>query len=151
MSASRIGFAAAAWLFLGGVVLQVFLAGLGAFKVTDWTAHAGFGWLLASWPLFVILPFAFVASKGSRTRWLTVALVFSAAFQPELAAARNQSQVMAALHPVNAMLVFWLAWQVARASLRDERPPAREVQGASSGLPPADITTLPTPPADITA
>jgi mercuric ion transport protein len=150
MSASRIGFATAAWLFLGGVVLQVFLAGLGAFKVTDWTAHAGFGWLLASWPLFVIFPFAFVATRASRTRWLTVALVFSAALQPELAAARHESQVMAALHPVNAMLVFWFAWQVARASLRDERRPAQQAE-TPSGPSPADIATLPAPPVDTPA
>jgi hypothetical protein len=37
-------------------------------------------------------------------------------FQPELAAARHEAPVIAALHPVNALLVFWLTWLVARRS-----------------------------------
>lgn len=121
MSGPRLAFATAAWLFLAGVIVQVFLAGLGAFKITDWTTHAGFGWVLGSAPLFVLLPLAFGSGASTRTRWLTVALVVSAALQPELAHARSETPVIAALHPVNAMLVFWLAWLVARASLREGR------------------------------
>lgn len=136
MSGPRIAFAAAASLFLAGVIVQVFLAGLGAFKITDWTTHTGLGWLLGSIPLFVLLPLAFVAGSPNRTRWLTVALVVSAGLQPELASARAEAPVIAALHPVNAMLVFWLAWLVARASLQDARQPAMPVSPAPS-TPPA--------------
>lgn len=123
-------FAAVSWLFLGGVVVQVFLAGLGAFTLTDWTAHAGFGWLLASVPLFVQLPLGLVTSSDRRARWLVVILAMSAAFQPELARARAENPVLAAFHPVNALLIAWLAVQVARASLRGLR------QAESSGTAP---------------
>jgi len=142
VSGERRAFAVLAWVFLGGVILQVFLAGLGAFKVTDWTTHAGFGWLLGSVPLFVLLPVSLVAGLSTRTRWLTLALVVAAAIQPELARARTDSPVIAALHPVNAMLVFWLAWLVARASLRDPSRPATTA--------PVTSRTQPAPPSDST-
>ena len=136
MTGERRAFALVAWVFLGGVILQVFLAGLGAFKVTDWTTHAGFGWLLGSLPLFVLLPLSLVAGLTTRTRWLTVALVISAALQPELAHARTQTPVVAAFHPVNAVLIFWLAWSVARAALRD---PPRTATEATQTPPPTPL------------
>lgn len=120
MRTLAILFAAAAWLFLAGVIYQVFLAGIGAFKLAPWTAHAEFGWGLASAPL-LILPLAIAARPERRTVWLTVALAVAAAIQPELAYARHTDPVLAALHPVNALLVFWLAWLVARRSLRHLR------------------------------
>jgi mercuric ion transport protein len=123
MRFSSMAFATAACVFLGGVVLQVFLAGLGAFKLSDWTAHAGFGWLLASAPLFVLLPLVFVARADTRTRWLTLLLTVAAAFQPELAGARATNPVLAAVHPVNALLIFWLALQIARSAIRGARRP----------------------------
>lgn len=115
-----IAFAAAAWLFLAGVVVQVFLAGLSVFELTNWTGHAGFGWLLSSASLILLL-LAFLARADTRTRWLALLLVVSALVQPELASARKEVPVLAALHPVNAMLLFWLAWMVAGASLRELR------------------------------
>lgn len=123
MRPSAVAFAVAAATFLGGVVLQVFLAGMGAFKLADWTGHAGFGWLLASVPLFVLLPLVFVAGADVRTRWLTVLLTIAAAIQPELAGARHTNPTLAALHPVNALLIFWLAFSVARRAIRAARRP----------------------------
>jgi Family of unknown function (DUF6220) len=111
-----IVFAAAAWLFLAGVILQVFLAGLGAFKLAPWAAHGQLGWVLGIAPI-VILLFAIAANAERRTVWLAVALALATAIQPELATARHTDPVLAALHPVNALLVFWLAWLVARRSL----------------------------------
>jgi hypothetical protein len=138
VTGERRAFAAVAWVFLGGVILQVFLAGLGAFKVTDWTSHAGFGWLLGSLPLFVLLPLSLVAGLTTRTRWLTVALVVSAALQPELAHARAEAPVVAAIHPVNAVLLFWLAWSVARAALRDPPRAATEATQTTPSTPVAE-------------
>jgi hypothetical protein len=112
---SRILFAAAAWSYLAGVVTQVFLAGAGLFELTDWTAHTQLGWSLASAPL-ILLALSLVARSGRGTILLTAALVLAAMIQPELAAARHEAPVIAALHPVNALLVFWLTWLVARRS-----------------------------------
>jgi hypothetical protein len=135
---ARLLFAAAAWLYLAGVVVQVFLAGLGVFELSPWTAHAALGWGLGTAPI-LILVLAIVARPEARTVGLTVALTVAGLVQPELAAARDVSPVLAALHPVNALLVFWLALLVARGSLRDlghvERHPAEHPASSPSDLP----------------
>lgn len=106
-------FAVAAWAFLIGVLIQVFLAGAGLFGLTDFKPHAGFGWTLASFPILVLV-LAMAALVDRRTVLITLALTVVTIIQPELAAARHDNPVVAALHPVNALLVFWLAWVVAR-------------------------------------
>lgn len=115
MALWRILFAAAAWLYLAGVVVQVFLAGAGLFRLTDWTAHTQLGWGLGSAPLLLVA-LSLLARPGRGTILLTAALSLAAMIQPELAAARHEAPVIAALHPVNALLVFWLTWRVARRS-----------------------------------
>jgi hypothetical protein len=114
----RIVLAAAAWLFLAGVVVQVFLAGAGLFELLDWTPHTELGWALGSVPL-LLLVMALPARPERRTTWLIVGLTVVAIVQPELAGARRVAPVLAALHPLNALVLFWLAWRVARR-LTDE-------------------------------
>jgi hypothetical protein len=111
----RIVFATAAWLYLAGIVVQVFLAGAGLFDLFDWRLHTDLGWGLGTAPV-AMLVLAFAARLERRTVWLTFGLAVAAVVQPELAAARSSLPVVAALHPVNALLVFWLAWLVARRS-----------------------------------
>lgn len=121
----RIVFAAAAWVYLAGVVIQVFLAGASLFELTDWTVHASLGWGLGSAPI-ILLVLALGARIDRRTAWLTAGLTIAALAQPELAAARHDSPVLAAFHPVNALLVFWLAWVVAsRATMNARQVPGR--------------------------
>jgi hypothetical protein len=140
----RTAFTAAAWLYLAGIVIQVFFAGASLFELTDWTVHTELGWSLGSAPV-LLLVLALGARVDRRTTWLTVGLAIAALVQPELAAARNEAPVVAALHPVNAMLVFWLAWTVARRSTA----PARQLQGGSSGR--AAVPTTDAPPSRGTA
>lgn len=116
MAIARRIFAVASWVFLGAVLVQVFLAGAGLFKLTDFTLHTDFGWLLSAMPI-VLVVLARMARVDRRTTQLTVALLAVAVIQPELAAARHDYPVVAALHPVNALLLFWLAWLVARRSI----------------------------------
>lgn len=123
MSGPRLAFAVVAWLFVVGVVIQVFLAGAGLFKLMDFTTHAGLGWTIAVVPL-VMLVLALVAHVDRRTGLLSIALAVVTAIQPELAAARNENPVLAAFHPVNALLIFWLAWTVARRSNELLRTPS---------------------------
>jgi hypothetical protein len=121
----RTLFAAAAWLYLAGVVIQVFFAGASLFGLTDWTVHAGLGWGLGSAPI-ILLVLALGARVDRRTAWLTAGLAIAALIQPELALARHDSPVLAAFHPVNALLVFWLAWVVAsRATTNARQAPGR--------------------------
>lgn len=116
----RFAFAAAAWLYLAGIVVQVFLAGAGLFELTDWRLHTEVGWGLSSAPLLLLL-LAFPARLERRTLWLTLGLTVAAFLQPELAAARKSAPVAAAFHPVNALFVFWLAWLVARQAVEHLR------------------------------
>jgi hypothetical protein len=131
----RIVFAAAAWVYLAGVVIQVFLAGASLFELTDWTVHAGLGWGLGSAPI-ILLVLALGARVDRRTAWLTAGLTIAALAQPELAAARHDSPVLAAFHPVNALLVFWLAWVVAsRATTNARQAPSRASRLAAVSTP----------------
>lgn len=128
MTWPRIGFAVAAWLYFVGIVIQVFFAGAGLFELTDWTVHVALGWGLGSAPV-LLLVLAIAARVDRRTALLTAGLTVAAIIQPELAAARNEAPVLAALHPVNALLVFWLAWLVAgraTASVRQARDRAHQ-------------------------
>lgn len=139
MTGWRIAFGATAWLFLGGVIVQVFLAGAGLFKLTDWTFHTGLGWVLGSAPI-VLLGLAVPARFERRMNGLVIGLTIVTFLQPELAEARKVAPLVAALHPVSALLVFWLAWLVARRSIDEARASWRH----GSAIPVAITTPLET-------
>ena len=61
MQTARVIFAAAAWIFVGMIVLQVFWAGLGLFGAMDMSLHRGFGYLVGLVPLVMVL---FAAAGG---------------------------------------------------------------------------------------
>jgi hypothetical protein len=61
-------------------------------------------------------------------------LATDAMLQPELALARHDSPVIAALHPVNGFLLFWLALLVARRAVALSRAPARQVAPSAAAL-----------------
>jgi hypothetical protein len=126
MAARRVLLAGAAWLFLAGVVVQVFLAGAGLFEVSDFAAHAGLGWSLSLVPILVFV--LAVAARADRpTILLTIVLAVATIVQPELAAVRHSVPVVAALHPVNALVLAWVGWIVARRSTALARGPDRSV------------------------
>jgi hypothetical protein len=121
----RVVFAATTTLYLVGVVVQVVLAGAGLFELSDWSAHTNLGWGLGSAPI-LLLVLAFPARLERRTVWLTLGMAVAALLQPELAVARSSAPVVAALHPVNALFLFWLAWLVARRAVEHVRSPGRD-------------------------
>lgn len=136
MTRLRTVFAAAAWVYVAGVVIQVFFAGASLFELTDWSVHAALGWALGSAPI-ILLVLAIGSRVDRRTAWLTAGLTVAALIQPDLAAARDDAPVVAALHPVNALLVFWLAWTVARRSTMQARQLSDPVRGRVA-TPPSD-------------
>ena len=115
--AARYAYFALAWAFLAGVVLQVFFIGLGLFDGADYRQlHADFGWTVLHLAPLLILVAAPVARAG-RTRILqAVALAITVWIVPILAAVRADLPVVAAFHPVGALLAFWLAIVVARGA-----------------------------------
>lgn len=112
MIARRV-LAVACWVFVAAIVLQVFLAGAGLFEMTDYTLHAGLGWLLSLAPVLLFV-LALLAHVDRTTRLLALGLLIVAMIQPELAAARDDAPIVAAFHPVNALLIVFMAWTLAR-------------------------------------
>lgn len=129
---ARYAFAAFAWLFFVGVVVQVFFAGVGLFGAGSMETHVSLGWTLHLVPL-VILLLAWGAGAGRRTMWHAAALFLVTFVQPILAIMRADQPWVAALHPVVALGIFWLALEVARMSLTVVRAdaPARPVRAAA--------------------
>lgn len=111
---ARYAFVALAWAFVAGVVLQIFFIGLGLFGATDdFELHVAFGWILHLFPLLILA--AAALARAGRTRILqAAALAVTVFIVPILVLLRADSPVAAALHPVAALLAFWLAIVVAR-------------------------------------
>jgi hypothetical protein len=139
LSGWRWLFAAAAVAYAAGIAIQVLLAGAALFEMIDFVPHYQLGWGLSSAPLLLIPP-AILARAGRGTILLTVALAFDAVLQPELAAARDTMPVVAAVHPLNAMLLFSLAVLVARRAVALAREPLRPPAS------PQAVVPAPTPP-----
>ena len=104
-----IGFAA---LFVAGVVAQVFLAGAAIFDEWSWfQVHNVVGHLLVH-PLpllpLLMLIFSFVARLSRADKWLSGLLVILAILQPILIYVGRGARLplLAALHPVNALLLL---------------------------------------------
>jgi hypothetical protein len=114
---ARYAYAALAWAFLAGVVLQVFFIGLGLFDGADYRQlHADFGWTILHLAPLLILVAAPLARAGRRRILQAVALAITVWVVPILAAVRADLPVVAAFHPVAALLAFWLAIVVARGA-----------------------------------
>jgi hypothetical protein len=105
----RIGYALLSSVFVACVMLQVFFAGMGAFGA-DWSWHLGFVHLFTPLPLLMI-PMAFVGRLPWGLRLLPFGLVVLVGVQYAFA---NSAVPTAALHPLNALLIFWLSLLAAR-------------------------------------
>lgn len=111
---SRYLFALLAWLTVACVVLQTFLAGMAVF--TDpihWKHHTTFVHLFEFLPIILMI-LAFTGKLPNALRWQSAALfvlIFAQYFTAHFPGA-------GAVHPVIALLLFWLALAVARQSLR---------------------------------
>lgn len=126
----RIAFALVAGSFLALIVLQVFLAGIGVFVrgAGSFDSHRGLGWLLPLGPI-VVLIMASAAKVGPDTRRLCWALLILVFIQSVLPAFRAGAPVVAALHPVNALAIFYVALLVARRAVALAREPSPDVVG----------------------
>lgn len=113
---ARLVYAALAWAFVAGIMLQVYFIGLGLFSSADYKEiHAAFGWLLHLVPPFILL--AAALARAGRTQILrAVTLAVLIFFVPILAAIRADAPLAAAFHPVGAVLAFGVAILLARGA-----------------------------------
>jgi hypothetical protein len=108
----------AAWLLVVGLLVQVFLAGMGIFDdASAFATHRDFGHLLEILPVILLLT-AIVAGYG---RWRALAgagLLALLFLQTILVLQRDSAPLVAALHPVNGFLLLLAATIVAVDSMR---------------------------------
>jgi hypothetical protein len=108
----------AAWLLVVGLLVQVFLAGMGIFDdASSFATHRDFGHLLEILPILLLVG-AIVAGYG---RWRALAglgLLALLFVQTILVLQRDSAPVVAALHPVNGFLLLLAASIVAWDSTR---------------------------------
>ena len=117
------GYLVLAWLFAGCVAVQVFLAGMATFvDAARWRWHTTFVHAFELLPL-LMLPVAFLARAPAAMRWLTGAL-FALIWLQYLTA--NIGGIAAALHPVNALIIFWVAVHLGQRAWRVLREETRE-------------------------
>jgi hypothetical protein len=124
MSGARWLFLVMVWGYVAVVLYQVFLAGMGVFGAErDFELHRNLGYLIHLSPIPLILV-AVVAKVGSRLLTWTAALFVVQAIQPLLPLLREDLPWAAALHPVLALVVFWLGLTIGLQAWRLVREPA---------------------------
>jgi hypothetical protein len=139
---ARIAFAGLAWLFVVAIVIQVFLIGLGlfgdaAFRLT----HIEFGYSGMGLAAIALLISALVARPGRRTVGLAVGLFVLYIIQTVLPLARQTYPAIAALHSVNALLMFGLALYVARSAMAMARLGGEARAPVATAAAPRDATS----------
>jgi hypothetical protein len=103
------------YVFLAGVVLQPFLIGLwlfGAVSTSDLHTGLGYLFLIPGCPLLLIA--ALVGRLPSRQMLLTGAVILDTFVQLSLPSFRTDLPAVAALHPVNFLVLVILLWTLGR-------------------------------------
>ena len=130
---ARVTHRALCWLIMAGVVLQFYAAGLAAFGAADFTLHAIVG---SSLILATLLLVVFALLGGYRRGELLQSLVLLplVILQPVLALVevfRVSAPAVAAIHPVNGLLIFLLLTNVIRCARGSRRVDSTEVTAAA--------------------
>ena len=115
-------FAIGASILVAGLVLQVFLAGLGVFdEPSFFLTHRDTGYMLEL-VAFVVFVLAAIARAGRRQVGIAGLIVLLFLLQSVFVALRTTAPTVAALHPVNGFLIVLLsivltrdAWRLVRA------------------------------------
>ena len=126
MRLARRAHLALSFLFVGGVVVQVFLAGLGVFdSPASFRTHANWGYLLEIIPL-ILLALAVVGRLGRSQILYAAALFGMFILQSVFVALRGDLPMIAALHPVNGFAILFIGIVTAREAWLSRRAVAGE-------------------------
>jgi hypothetical protein len=106
---ARAAYPVVALVLVAGLVVQVFLAGLGVFDdPASFITHRDFGYTLEILPIILVILGA-IAGLDRRLIGLAGLMFVLFLVQSILVALREQAPVVAALHPVNGFLILLLA------------------------------------------
>ena len=115
--------AIAAVLFVVSIVVQVFLAGLAIANLGgsgDFASHIEFGYTAVGLSVAALLITAIIARRPRRDVATALGLLVLYVVQTALPGLKSAATWIAALHPVNAMLLFglasWYAWRTWRVA-----------------------------------
>jgi hypothetical protein len=114
-------FLAVSWLFVAGLVGQVYLAGMGVFG-GNFENHVTWGYTVTWLPVLMFL-FGLVGRVGRLDIGLSALLFAQGILQSIFVLQRETSPAIAALHPVNGVLMLVIgiylgidAWRLLRAT-----------------------------------
>lgn len=120
---ARGGYVVVAGLFVVCVLIQVFIAGMAVFvDPENWSLHANFVHVFEFLPL-VMLVLAFLGRLSQGLKLLPAVLFVLLIVQYATALGFSDS-VVAALHPVNALVIFGIAVMAIRRAWRALSEPA---------------------------
>lgn len=103
-----------AGLLVAGLLVQIFLAGLGVFRGPEsFLTHRDFGYVLELLPILLLIV-GVVAGLGRRPAILAAVIFGLFLLQSVFVALRVSNPEVAALHPVNGFIITILAVVVAR-------------------------------------
>lgn len=109
--------AAAAVIFVVAIIVQVFLAGAAIANLGgsgDFATHIEFGYTWVGLAVLAVVVTALTARRPRRDVGITLGLMALYVVQTILPSLRTTMPTLAALHPLNAMLLFALAAWYAR-------------------------------------
>jgi mercuric ion transport protein len=112
--AARLVYIGLAWAFLASVIVQVFLVGTALFAGSGFQPHIWFAAVVHAIPLLMLA--AGALGRVGRRRLGLAALAFVViSVQAMLPLLRPTVPLLAALHPVGALAIFWLAVMAVRS------------------------------------
>ena len=136
-SSTRTALALVAMAFAVCIVVQVFLAGLGVFDgPAAFITHRNFGYLIG-WLTVVMLVLAVVGRTGRRLIGLAALTLVQMALQSVFVLLREDAPAVAALHPVNGVLLLLVTVVIARSawvSRTSASPAAERLEATERGL-----------------
>ena len=109
--------AAAAAIFVVAILVQVFLAGLAIVNLGgsgNFSTHIEFGYTWMGLAALALLVTVFLARRPRRDVGIVVAIIVLYVVQTVLPAFKSSLPAIAALHPVNALVLFVVALWYAR-------------------------------------
>jgi hypothetical protein len=118
----RLVHAIVAWAFVASIVIQVFLAGAAIANLGgsgDFKTHIEFGYTAVGLVALAVLLTAVAARVPRRDVATSFGLLLLYVIQTSLPSAKANYPAVAALHPVNALLLFALATWYARHAWRE--------------------------------
>jgi len=133
--------AVVAWLFAACIVVQVFLAGLGVFDGPQrFETHRDFGYLFG-WLTLVMVIIAAVGRLGRVLVGLSLLALVQFALQSVFIVFREDLPAIAALHPVNGVLLLVVAITIGRRAWAGRRAAAAAAAASATSLAPAEAAS----------